>query len=62
MRSLLIFEVEHGNTTDPLQAFVEDMLPPDQPVNRDYFGDGSLVLLDVAVKVDLPECFVLDSG
>lgn len=63
MRSLIIIEVEHGETTDDVQEFCEVIANP----NHD---DGGLQWLecfgfdfrvkDYTVKVDIPECFVLD--
>lgn len=55
MRSLIILEVEHRQDhTDEVQAFVEDARE-----TLDIFG---LTLNDYTVRVDLPPCFVLDSG
>lgn len=57
MRSLIILEVEHGEDTDALQELATQLT--DEP---DYFGNGSVVINDYTVRVDLPACFVLDSG
>lgn len=53
MRSLIILEVEHGETTDALGEFLVELsrLRPDLVEFKDY-----------SVRVDLPPCFVLDSG
>jgi len=57
MRSLIILEVEHGEDTDSLQTFITNLVEPvtwpwgDLPVVSNY-----------TVRVDLPACFVLDSG
>lgn len=57
MRSLIILEVEHGEDTDDLQSYVEC-------VGRYMESDSErmLTLIDYTVHVDIPECFVLDSG
>lgn len=54
MRSLIILEVEHGEDTDALYELANFAT-----VNS--FVDGARVI-DYTVRVDLPECFVLDSG
>lgn len=59
MRSLIILEVEHGEDTDTLQDLIESS---DFSVGTDYYGDGAVIIKDIAVRVDLPECFMLDSG
>jgi hypothetical protein len=51
MRSLVIIEVEHGETTDPLDEFVNATIGLD-------FED--LTISNYTLRVDLPECFVLD--
>jgi len=54
MRSLIIIEVEHGETTDPLVKAVANITydialnPPEGVTYNGY-----------SVKVDLPECFTL---
>lgn len=55
MRSLIIIEVEHGDDTDDLQSYVEC-------VGRYMESDSGnmLTFKDYAVRVGLPECFVLD--
>lgn len=50
MRSLVTFEIEHGDTTDPLVQFIDDAM----------FGRPEVT--GYKVNVDLPPCFVLDSG
>jgi hypothetical protein len=55
MRSLIIIEVEHGEDTDALQHYFEAMV---EYGNTVQFSDFEVV--DSTVKVDLPECFVLD--
>lgn len=49
MRSLIILEVEHGDTTDDLERFIASISTTDVIIN------------DYTVRVDLPACFVLDS-
>lgn len=53
MRSLIIIDVEHGEDTDDLSAFVDYM--------ADRLRDWNLTYVDSAVRVDLPSCFTLDS-
>jgi hypothetical protein len=64
MRSLIILEVEHDDTTDPLTGFMDDLC--------DYFhqryaaqaeaeAPRDLVFKDSTVRVDIPECFRLDN-
>lgn len=53
-RSIVAFLVSHDDTTDEVQAFAEDVAHIYGPV---YVG-----ILDYAVKVDVPECFVLDGS
>lgn len=52
MRSLIILEVEHGETTDPLQTVLDDLS------GIGWVAD--LNILNSTVRVDLPACFVLD--
>lgn len=52
MRSLVIIEVEHGETTDELEAFAAYAADP--------MTDHKVTVLDWAVRVDLPECFTLN--
>jgi hypothetical protein len=53
MRSLIILEVEHGETTDPIDNFVSSM--------DNGFGEfAGMAVVDYSVRVDLPACFVLD--
>jgi len=62
MRSLIILEVEHGETTDGL-----DELPGIlnlELASRGLFAhniQNRIRVTDYAVRVDLPDCFVLDS-
>lgn len=56
MRSLIIIEVEHGEDTDALQHYFEHMVSHADNVQWPDFA-----VLNSTVKVDLPECFVLDS-
>lgn len=59
MRSLIILEVEHGEDTDALTGWIEFI--SEQFRVENMFGDGdSAVLKNYAVRVDVPECFVLD--
>ena len=51
MKSIIILEVEHGDTIDPLDKIL------DHVVER-Y---GEQVITDYAVRVDLPASFLLDS-
>ena len=53
MRSLIIIEVEHDETTDDVQAFVEN-------VDATRYLNG-LNVNGITVRVDLPSCFVLDT-
>ena len=52
MRSLIILEVEHGEDTDALDLIVG------QPMQ---FGDVEYRITNYTVRVDLPECFRLES-
>jgi len=77
MRSLIIIEVEHDDTTDGLSECLFDLgvgvqLDPhtdDQwPTSADgetwprIEGGIDYRVTDYTVRVDLPECFVLNSG
>lgn len=53
MRSLIIVEVEHGDTTDPLDGFIKVIH------NLPVLMTPNVSILDYTVKVDLPECFTL---
>ncbi len=53
MRSLIIIEVEHGETTDPLVALVDLITDGIKQTSYGY------TVNDYTVKVDLPSCFVL---
>lgn len=58
MRSLILIEVEHGETTDPLDEYLD--IVPGTNENYPHVQEG-LRVLNYAVRVDLPECFVLDA-
>lgn len=58
MRSLIIIEVEHGDTTDELEALAQNLAVE---INESD-GFENLTLIDYTVRVDVPACFVLDSG
>lgn len=53
MRSLIILEVEHDDTTDPLQSLIR------AAIDESHMNDDCKVL-DYHFRVDLPECFRLD--
>jgi hypothetical protein len=53
MRSLIIIEVEHGEDTDEFTELFEHLVK-----EADEFS--WCAVLDSTVKVDIPECFVLD--
>lgn len=55
MRSLIILEVEHGEDTDEFTDLAEHLAGE---VSRYSWCET----LDYSVRVDLPACFVLDSG
>lgn len=57
MRSLIILEVEHDPTTDGVQMLLEHTL---RASTLDKFDDVSVT--NYTVRIDLPACFVLDSG
>lgn len=50
MRSLIILEVEHGEDTDALDDILDNVTT--------VFPQ----ILNYTVRVDIPECFVIDSG
>lgn len=50
MRSLIILEVEHGEDTDIVDEIAQATMTGWYPHVTDY-----------TVRVDLPECFVLDN-
>lgn len=54
MRSLIIIEVEHGEDTDGVDAFMDYMCS--------RLPEWELTYKDSTVRVDLPACFALDSG
>ena len=58
MRSLVIFEVEHGEDTDGLDTFAV------LACGLTEYADGleNVDIIGHTVRVDLPECFVLDGG
>lgn len=58
MRSLIILEVEHGEDTDDLDMVAMLAADLDQVVE----ATGPLEILNYTVRVDIPECFMLDSG
>lgn len=49
MRSLIILEVEHGETLDPLDKILDHVV--------ERYGEE--VITNYTVRVDLPACFVL---
>jgi hypothetical protein len=53
MRSLIILEVEHGETLDRVEEFTNKIVQA---------APNYLSLRDYSFRVDLPACFVLDSG
>lgn len=57
MRSLIIIEVEHDETTDDVETIVRNVLDENNFV-RTYYPNFAKVT-DWTVKVDLPECFKL---
>ena len=57
MRSLIILEVEHGEDTDALDLIVDHNFVG-QPMQ---FGDVEYRITNYTVRVDLPECFRLES-
>lgn len=52
MKSLIVFEVEHGETTDPLDQFIADAI-------SDAEYDNVLKVTGYTMRVDLPSEFVL---
>lgn len=54
MITLVSFLVAHNEDTDALQDFVE--------TTASEYASGDITMLDYAVKVDLPPCFVLAGG
>lgn len=65
MRSLIILEVEHGETTDPLNDIPS--IVNLELASRHLFGVWAGTagerprVTNFAVRVNLPACFVLDS-
>ncbi len=78
MRSLIIIEVEHGETTDGVNECLFDLGVGSQfdPATDDQWptaNDGAswprvipggidYKVTDYTVRIDLPECFTLDKG
>jgi hypothetical protein len=60
MRSLVIIEVEHGETTDPIEEFVRPVIETQNL--PEVIERTGLKCNDWSVRVDLPECFVLEGG
>lgn len=58
MRSLLILEIEHGEDTDALTRWIRYI---QQEFRMANMWDDPTELLNYAVKIDLPECFVLEA-
>lgn len=56
VRSLIILEVEHGDSTDDIQSYVEQV---GRYIQSD--SDNMLSLKNYTVRIDVPPCFVLDS-
>lgn len=63
MRSLIILEVEHGEDTDALQRIVDRVRMDIEQANiyRAMQGGTMIDLTNYTVRVDLPECFRLES-
>jgi hypothetical protein len=61
MRSLIIIEVEHGESTDPLDSMAKHIMTQ---YNLDMFSlyPGRAIAKDYTFRVDLPECFTLEKG
>ena len=57
MRSLIILEVEHDETTDGVQMFTEYVMAQ---ANIDNKWDD-IFITNYTVKIGLPECFVLET-
>lgn len=55
MRSLIILEVEHGEDTDTLTKAIS------QCVAAIDLSADRITVNDYNVRVDLPDCFVLDA-
>lgn len=58
MRSLIIIEVEHGESLDPLNDLAYEI----QTISQESDTLEDLTVLDYTVRVDLPQCFTLDKG
>lgn len=61
MRSLIILEVEHGEDTDALESIVQGAYEEAAWIRRAVIGQDARII-NYTVRVDLPACFVLDSG
>ena len=59
MRSLIILEVEHGESTDGLDDLLDGM---GLDLNKGLPSGDNYTVTNYTVRVDLPACFVLDSG
>lgn len=57
MRSLIIFEVEHDETTDGVQMLAEWV----QRQTRESILWDDIEVTNYTVRVDLPPCFRLDA-
>lgn len=55
MRSLIIIEVEHGETTDGLEQFAADA------VSEAAWTEG-VEVRNFTFRIDLPACFSLEDG
>jgi hypothetical protein len=63
MRSLIIIEVEHGETTDDLDDIASVVnLHLAAKAMREHRPMQRSKVTNYTVRVDLPACFVLDSG
>lgn len=51
MRSLIVLEVKHEDTTDMLDIILDHVV--------ERYGEE--VITNYTVKVDIPECFVLEN-
>lgn len=57
MRSLIIIEVEHGETLDP----VNDLMHEIQTISQESDTLEDLTVLDYNVRIDIPEWYVVRS-
>lgn len=60
MRSLLILEVQHGEDTDRLSFMIDHILHEYNEMMGHHYP-GRPVVTDYTLRVDVPDCFVLDS-